>query len=157
MADWTDNALKRNSWTSPDWVQNGQATDSIRQENNLISVINNRSSDIHRIDEDIDRYEQAIQDIDHAIEGYTNAVNDMKMLEAEVALVFKGESAEAFIRKITSYKSYCLRRKEHMKSLKKDYKQQISDLKRQKELAQHLLNSLRERLDKLRKSRICMK
>lgn len=139
------------------WTDNAQTADSIRQENNLISVINNRSSDIHRIDEDIDKLEQAIQDIDHAIQGYTDAVNDMKMLEAEVALIFKGESAEAFIRKVTSYKSYCIRRTEHMESLKKDYKQQINDLKRQKELAQHLLISLRDRLDKLRKSRICMK
>ena len=115
-------------------------------------LINDRTSNIHKIDTDIEELEQAINDIDRAINGFRDAANDVEVLEAEVTQVFKGEAADAFINKIIDYRSYCLKRIDHMEKLKANYSKQISDLRYQKVLAQNLISSLRESLEKLRRS-----
>ena len=140
MAEWTDNASGV--------IGHSQA--SLFEQWQLNGMINDRCSQIHRIDEDIDRLEQGLNDIDHSISSFEKAASDMETLRNEVVFVFKGESAEAFIRKIESYLNFCLRRKQQMESLKANYQKQISDLKYQKEVAQRVLERLRDRLEKLR-------
>ena len=129
------------------WTDNGDAMTRC----GLIGIINDRSSEIRRIDEDIERLQQAIQDIDRAVENFDISINDMKVLEAEVILVFKGESAEAFIRKMQSYRSYCERRVEQMLNLKANYSQQIKDLNYQKVVAQRVIDNINERLERIRR------
>lgn len=143
MADWVDNG---NALTRAEWSENA------REQHRLKSIINDRSSNIHRIDEDIEKLELAIQDTDRAIEGFRDAANDMQLLESEVALVFRGESSVAFLSKVTNYKNYCLKRIENMESLKANYSNQIKQLKYQKFMAQNLINTLREHLERLRRA-----
>lgn len=131
-----------------EWVDNGNAM-TVPQ---LNGMINNRASAIHRIDEDIERLEQAIRDIDHAIACFRRSVQDMQLLEAEVALVFKGESAESFLRKLQAFRSYCSKRIQHMETLRSNYTRQIASLRNQKAIAQALVNLLLELLSKLRRT-----
>lgn len=134
----------------------GSSFVSAFEELRLNALINDRTSNVHRIDEDIEKLEQALLDIDRAIDAFNKAADEMQMLEAEVALVFKGESAAAFMRKIIAYKNYCLRRINHMETLKANYKKQIKDLELQKTIAQNLINILKDRLEKIRRSNICI-
>ena len=129
-----------------EWVDNGNSMTT----SGLNRIINDRSAQIHRIDEDIERLEQAIRDIDHAIECFRKSADDMQLLEGEVALVFKGEAAESFQRKLVSFSDYCMKRIQHMEALKVNYSKQIADLQRQKQIAQALINRIRELLDRLR-------
>lgn len=125
---------------------------NIQQQSQLSSLIRDRASNIHRIDEDIEKLEQGIKDAERAIDGYRAAANDMQALESDVAQIFKGESALAFLKQITDYKNFCLERLANMETLKSNYTEQINQLKRQKVLAQNMINSLREHLEKLRRS-----
>lgn len=123
------------------------------EELRLNALIHDRTSEIHRIDEDIDRLEQGLVDIDHSIDCFEQAVSDMQLLEAEVDLIFKGESAAAFSRKIAAYRLYCTKRIAQMRSLKSNYTNQINGLRRQKAMAEMILNRLRENLAKIRNQR----
>ena len=116
----------------------------------LTGMINNRSSEIHRIDEQIERLEGAISDCNKAIDSFRQSVEGMKLLETEVALVFKGEASESFKRKLMSYSNFCAQRMQHMESLKTNYSRQIDELNHQKAIAQDLINRLRESIAKIR-------
>ncbi len=158
---WTDNAKAMTSLkTKSSWVDNGQGLtghsngswiENANEQTRLNNIINDRSSNIHRIDEDIEKLEQACRDADKAISGFSEAAKDMEMLESEVSLIFKGESAIAFLNKIDAYKNLCLSRAEHMRTLKSNYSNQIQQLRMEKIWAQDAINSLREQLAKLRR------
>lgn len=121
------------------------------QAEQLKKIINDRSSNAHRIDEEIAKLEQACREADKAISGFREAANDIQSLEAEISLIFKGESSLAFLNKISAYKELCLSRIEHMEKLKSNYSIQIEKLKMEKIWAQNAINSLKEQLAKLRK------
>lgn len=151
-----DNVVKKavNNSNSTSWTDNGNNMSQayVLEQHRLQSIINDRASTIHRIDEDIEKLELAIQDANRAIDSFKKSSEDMQLIEAEVKLIFKGESASAFLNKISAYKNYCSRRAEHMETLKSNYSKQISQLKYQKVLAQNMIFSLKEHIEKIRRS-----
>lgn len=108
----------------------------------LNKKINDRKNKVNQINKDLDKYSQAIKDIDCAIEKFNAVTTNIMDLRFESSLVFKGEAADSYLRKLDSFGYYCGNRRTQLTNLKGHYNRTIDKLNYQKKKSQKVIDRL---------------
>lgn len=120
----------------------------------LNDIMMSTDDTIKQLDEDIEKLRLALQDIDKAKECFKRSADEMQQLEGELDLIFKGKSADAFMRKVKAYRKFCRKRISSLETLRNNYLKQINELDLQKKAAQRVTCSLNDQFAKLRSADI---